>query len=142
MSLLTDMVSRLTADASVAALVGSRVRVNRSAQGDALPRIVITQVSGDHEHHLTGASGFVQGRIQIDCHAVYPYLADNLSEAVRQSLDGFNGLMGSTPVSTMHLSEERTISTPPNPGGGDAEGVETNQTDYTVGWTVSIPTFN
>ena len=142
MSMLTDLIARLSADSDISNLTSTRIRLNRAAQGDALPRIVIHLIGSDHEHHLTAATGFVQARVQIDCNASYPYIAENLAEFVRQSLDGFRGLMGSTFISTLHLDDERMLRTPPNAGADDSEGVDTKQMDFIVGWRVPVPTFS
>ena len=135
----TDLIARLVADADVTALVGQRVSLNRSPQGDGLPRIVITTINTDSEHHLGAATGFKQGRVQIDCHAQYAGDAETLAEKVRLSLDGFRGTMGGTFVSTMHLSDERSFETAPQSGADDSKAINTVQVDYMIGWRVPVP---
>lgn len=141
MSLLTDLRAHLVADAGVSAIT-TRISLSRSNQSDALPRIVLHLISANHEHHMTAASGKVIGRVQVDCHARTPVAAGTLAEAVRQSLDGYRGLLNATThVSMMHLADERTQYTPPHEGRDESGGVDTVQLDFSVGWTVSIPTF-
>lgn len=140
MSMLTDLRARLVADAGVNAIT-TRIRLVRSEQSDTLPRIVIHQINGNHEHHMTAATGVVNGRVQIDCHATSPVGSLALAEAVRQSLDGFQGSMGSTFVMTCHLDDERPQYTPPIEGGHPEAGVDAVQLDYIIGWQVTIPTF-
>ena len=142
MSLMTDLRARLVADATLAGIVGTRVRMNRSEQSDALPRVVIHQISGDHKHHMTAATGKATGRVQIDCHASSPVEAESIAEAVRQSLDGFRGQVNSgTFVSMCHLDSERADYASPRQGGHASDGVDSIQLDYLIGWSVTVPTF-
>lgn len=141
MSMLTDLRSRLAADSGVSAIT-TRVAMYVSNQSDALPRITIHQVSGDHEHHMLAATGKAIGRVQINCYASTPVGSETLAEAVRQSLDGFRGLMGSTFVSMCHLEDERSQIDEPKEGRNESGGVYSVQIDYTIGWTVSVPTFS
>lgn len=141
MSLLTDLRARLVADSGISALT-TRVRMGRSEQSDTLPRIILHTITSRHEHHMGAATGFVQGTIQIDCLAQYPPDAEALAEAVRQSLDGYRGAVGSTYISTMHLTDERSQETPPREGEDASGGISMVQHDYTVGWRVSVPTFS
>lgn len=135
MSLLTDLYTRL--DAALTASVSMKVR----NEGDSLPAVVLHKISGDHEHHMLSATGKVQGRIQVDAQAASPVAAETLAESIRQEMDGFRGLMGSTFVSTCHLDNERDLMTPPTEGRNESGGVYTVQQDYTIGWSVSVPTF-
>lgn len=141
MSLLTDLRARLVADSGVSAIT-TRVALYRSNQSDGLPRVVMHTISESDEHHMLAATGKVQGRVQIDSHAATPVGAEALSEAVRQSIDGFRGLMGSTFVSTCHKASARSLVTPPHEGRDESGGVYTVQTDYLIGWSVSVPTFS
>lgn len=141
MSLLTDIRARLVADPGVSALT-TRISMSVSNQSDALPRAVLHQIGGRHEHHMAAATGIVQGRVQIDCHAESPVDAEAFGEAVRQSLDGYRGAIGSTFVSTCHLSDERQQTTPPIDGRDQTGGIFTKQLDFNIGYGVSVPTFS
>lgn len=140
MSLLTDIRARLVADATISGIT-TRIAMSVSNQSDSLPRITLHTIGADHEHHMIAATGIVQGRIQIDCHASSPVNADVLAEAVRQSLDGYRGAIGSTNVSTCHLADERSLVTPPVDGRDQSGGVFTKQLDFTIGYRVTVPTF-
>ena len=56
--------------------------------------ITYQRVSNDHARHMTGGSGITRSRWQIDCWARYASEADQLSEAVRKSLDNLDGELG------------------------------------------------
>lgn len=142
MSMMTDLRARLVGDNAISGMVGTRIRMNRSEQSDTLPRIVLTQVSGDHDHHLTAAAGHASGRVQINCHASSPVEADSLAEAVRLRMDGFRGEMNSGVfVHSCHLDDERMLYDPPQEGQHASGGVDTKQLDYLIGWGVPVPNF-
>lgn len=141
MSLLTDLVAHLSADPSIVAIT-SQIRIARSHEGDASSRIVVNQISGDHRHHMLGATGKSIARVQFDCYGTTPVNAEILAEAVRQSLDGFRGeINGGVFVSMCHLDDERTQYSPPLEGDNEHGGVDSVQLDYLIGWTVSVPNF-
>lgn len=141
MSLLTDLRAHLVADSGFSAIT-TRVRLYRSEQSDTEPRMVIHQISGDHKHHMTAATGKAIARIQLDCYGTSPVGAEALAEVVRQALDGFRGVMNSGVfISMCHLDSERSSYTPPLEGGSPEGGVDVVQIDYLIGWSVSIPTF-
>jgi hypothetical protein len=140
MSVLTDIQSRLVADAGVSAIT-TNISLSVSNEGDTLPRVTIHTVSAAHKHHTTAATGKVVGRVQIDCHAGSPVGSEALAEAVRQSLDGYRGTVGATFVSMCHLDDERSQVTAPTEGRNESGGIFTVQQDYSVGWSVTVPTF-
>jgi len=141
MSLLTDLQARLVADSGISAIT-TRIRLSRSEQSDALPRVVVHKISSQHEHHMLAATGKATARVQIDCYANSPVSADALAEAVRQALDGFRGTMNSGVfVSMCHLDNERTTYDAPLEGGHASGGVDGVQLDYMIGWSVSVPSF-
>lgn len=70
-----------------------------------LPRDVSTYpvlthqvISLNHLHVLGGAAGQVTARVQLDCWSRSLSDMEILTEAVRQSLDGFSGTMGTISV--------------------------------------------
>lgn len=98
MSIEAALYAHLTANAGVAALVGSRVYPMGSVpQGAAFPRITYQRISSVHEHHQGGVAGLAHPRLQVDCWAqgASGYAAVKaLAEAVRMALDGRRGAMG------------------------------------------------
>ena len=139
MSMKSSIITYLNTKTGVTDLVGSRIRFGFSEQADALPRIVIHNIDNSHEHHLTAAAGFVQGRFQFDCFGETPLQALNVSEQLRLALDGFRGTMGDVYVSTCLLDSERDNTDQPVEGAH--RGVYSVQQDYLLGWAVSVPTF-
>lgn len=69
MAMETALRARLVADASVAALVGTRVYWRIRPQGSDLPAIVLTIISDPRPQHLEGFQDLRATRVQIDCMA-------------------------------------------------------------------------
>jgi hypothetical protein len=82
----------LLADASIAAIVGDRVRPVRLNQGETGTGITYLRVSGIGDHVMTGPSRIARPRFQIDCWAEAPGAANSLADLVKERLDGYQGL--------------------------------------------------
>lgn len=80
--------SHLLADAGVAGLVADRVSWATLPRGDALPAIVLTQVSGIRDYAMTSPSGLVTSRVQVDCWAKTNGEATKLARSVNAALGG------------------------------------------------------
>lgn len=92
-----DLISRLLADSSVSAQVGSRVVPNVAPTDYQGPYIVMQVISDNPDHHAQGP-GLDRARIQLDSYARTYANAKTTARAARDSLDGFIGTMGSTTV--------------------------------------------
>ena len=78
----------LLADAGVSALSPS-INWGHRPQGEALPAIVLTLVSGSNGHDLDGPDTRFAGTVQVDCYASTYGEATMLSRAAREALDGY-----------------------------------------------------
>ena len=67
MSIEKALVKLLTDDADVNSLVGNRIYPIYVPLGKRLPAITFQEISGVRDSHMTGASGLVQARFQINC---------------------------------------------------------------------------
>ena len=102
--------------AAVTAIVSAaRVMCTWIQQSQALPAITITRISGRRDHHVTGATGLVEARLQID-HWSEDYdecLA--LSNATRLALDSYRGTVtqgsDSTSIRELHLMDDNIQTT-------------------------------
>lgn len=63
----TALLARLLATAGLTALVSTRINWSRRPQGEDLPAVVLHRIDGAPDYHLTGASGLVESRVQVDC---------------------------------------------------------------------------
>lgn len=86
----------LTANAGLAALVGTRVYRNKLPQKPTYPAIRYFQASGSEEYSHSGASNWPTPRLQFDCMAPGSTEASAVEAALRAALDGFScpGVMG------------------------------------------------
>jgi len=90
------LVEKLGADASVAALVSTRIYHHQAPQGTTLPYITFFVVSSEHVRSLGSRVQVVRQVVQIDCWADNSVSSTNLREAVQLALDAFRGSMGAT----------------------------------------------
>ena len=84
----------LLGDSAISIVVGAtRIYPIKLPQGQILPSIVYSRISGLGDHHMEGPSGLARPRIQIDCWAQSADAADNLARLVKDRIDGFRGAM-------------------------------------------------
>lgn len=91
---------------SVGSLVGTRVYPLTLPQGVVLPAITYQQISGPREQAYDGPSALAHPRFQLDCWAETYGEAVGLARAVRQALDGYQGLMGGVAVRDVVIDNE------------------------------------
>ncbi len=101
--------------ARLRAVLGAGVPVDwgLSDPGAALPRVVLTQISGQAEYVLTGPVTVAEARVQVDCAGATFAAARGLAQAVRAGLSGWTG----GEISGVWVVGDRTL-----PGGGTASG--------------------
>lgn len=96
MTIGTALRTHILADASIAALVASRVYPLRLPQFKPspavnLPAIVLQRISEIRFAHLRGAEALARPRFQVDCWATTHDGATTLGALVRQRLNGYAG---------------------------------------------------
>ena len=108
MTMEADLRARLIADVTVGGLIGTRVYPAYRTQGDALPAITYSRVFTNRQAHNDGPIGVIGARMQISCWADSYAGARAVAEAVRNSLDGFDGelVAAGTPVQGIMFVEE------------------------------------
>lgn len=114
MSIETSLRTALINDTDVAALVANsdspatyRIYPLRIAQGATLPAITYQRISGPREYMLSGPTGRVRPRFQVDCWAGSYSIVKDLASKVRSALNGLNGSMGDDTVHGIELESER-----------------------------------
>lgn len=60
-------------------------------QGTALPRLALYNISGFDDVTLDGRSGWLNGRVQVDCYAATYAAAVGVAREVRGALSGYTG---------------------------------------------------
>ena len=88
----TKLANLLLAHAPLAALVGNRIQWDTLPQGQPQGTISMSVISGVVDYHMTGASGFVQTRVQFDCRDATAAKARAIAEALEARLSGFRGV--------------------------------------------------
>lgn len=89
----------------LALVAGGRRFWVRAPQGTARPFVVLNRVSGVHDYHLQGASGYVASRVQVDSYA------DSYTEAkgvARSAIDALSGHRGGT-IQGIFIDSERDL---------------------------------
>jgi hypothetical protein len=108
-----DLRALLLADAGVAAVVGTRVAWGYRPQGSPLPAVVLHIVGGTKAYHLSGESGPLQPRVQVNCLAESYLSALGVCRSVAAALSGYAGTVGGTYFQgILQDSEPRDLSDP------------------------------
>jgi hypothetical protein len=106
MTMLTDLVQKLNTFTAVTTLVSTRVYPEPLPQAPTLPALTYNQVSAVRVRDLTGPAGKSRHRVSISCWATTYAGARALADAVRQSIDGFQGTWQDTQVGSVTLDNE------------------------------------
>ena len=110
MILLTgDLYSFLVRDAAIGAAIGARCYPTILPQAPTYPALTYQEISATRVRDTLGPAGKVRRRIQIDAWAMTHVEAISLGELVRDALDGFRGMMGSTEVGSTILVNELEV---------------------------------
>lgn len=82
---------RLVNDATVSALVATRVYPQVLPQSPTLPAVVYNVLSDTPSDDISGNAGLFKAEIQFDCFATTQLAAEALDEKIRLSLQGYRG---------------------------------------------------
>lgn len=113
----SGLISLLTGEATISALVGSRVFIGKAPEKALLPHIVITQMGSEENTSIDGASGQLRTlTFDIDCRAKRSVEAETLGNAVRTFLDDYSGTAGSYTIGAVFVNDEVDDYEPPADG--------------------------
>jgi hypothetical protein len=113
----SGLVSLLSSEATITAISGTRVYVQRAPQNAAFPHIIITQMSSEENTTLDGGSGQLRFLdFDIDCKAKSSVTAESLGNAVRTYIDDYSGTAGSYTVGAVLINDESDDYEPPQDG--------------------------
>lgn len=104
----------------VAEIVGTQIYPQQAPQSAALPYITFFDVFDAPNNHSTGASGYVEKRLQVDCWGTTYRSAKSLAREVRIALNAFQGTWRMTTV--LHCLQISEIDTDTPPDSGQATG--------------------
>ncbi|MEM8668727.1 MAG: DUF3168 domain-containing protein [Planctomycetota bacterium] len=108
---------RLATDSDVAGLVGNRIRPQVIEPNEAMPAIRYEELSHNYWPLLNQPMTDGQTRLQIDCYGQTSLQARQVAAAVKSSLHGFSGLLGSIRVFDCVMDTRYDRVDPPPPGG-------------------------
>lgn len=100
------LIDLLKADASVAAIVGTRIYFTQAPQTPVLPYAVMFRVDGPRVYGMEGASGLVAARVQIDIYSKTAKQARDVGRTIRQVLSGFRGEQSGVNLQAVLLLDE------------------------------------
>lgn len=110
----SGLVALLTGEATITAIVGSRVFINKAPQTAAYPHIVITLMAANNHLTLNASSNeFRTLTFDIDCRAKTSVGAESLAEAVRTFIDDYTGAAGTYTIQAVLMNGETDDYEPP-----------------------------
>lgn len=102
MTLLEGLRALLVDDGDLTDLTAARIRVTQADESDAMPYVILHQVSDPSLYAMSGEAGLAMSRVQVDCVARSPLGALELSEAVRTALSAYRGAAGDVEIRRCH----------------------------------------
>lgn len=133
MSLMSDLIGYILADAPIVAIVDDRVQPGRRPQSDPLPALTLVQVSGNPEYADDGDAGLQSVRIQIDCWADSYGAGDALADLVVAALSAVRDVtQGGTTFRYIMLDNRQDLS---ESGANASEYLFRTSVDFTI-WAV------
>ncbi len=120
--MIEGLPAALRAEATISALVGTRVYPFHAPQPAALPYIVVTQMGSEELLTLDGTTGLRHVDFEIDCKADRATESRTLAKAVRDFVAYYSGAAGNETVDVVLFNDESTQYEPPT-DGSDRGGI-------------------
>ncbi len=146
MSLATDVRKYLLSKSAVTSVIGTRMfPAFHPQKNSTYPLITYQVIVNTPAHHLTGGAGYAGTRLQLDGYAGSETERDQLTEVIRNQLQGFpqpggSNLMGSTVVDSVVAMGQRDLYEPPQ-NNADSGGLFRTSMDYWFRHQQAAPTF-
>ena len=107
-------------------------------QKTTTPYIVFEKISNNHQHQLSGSSGFSRARIQFNVWSDTYLQAQTLAEKIRLTFDGLHGIyMGDVFVqSVLQMDDDDLLDQDPEKQIADSYGV---RMDYEFWFNETVP---
>jgi len=100
------IVAHLMADSDVTDLISTRLYPMVVPQDVSLPAVAYQRISGPREPVHEGASGLARARMQFTVLGSTYEGGKDVAEALRGSMDGFSGTMGTVAVNAAFLEND------------------------------------
>jgi hypothetical protein len=105
--MIAALIAKLLATAGVSDLVATRIRPVLAHQTDALPLIVVHQITHRPEYSTSATVGLADTRVQIDCWGKTMASAQAVAEAVKAALSGQTFTQGGVTFQGCFVAGER-----------------------------------
>ena len=132
----------LLKDNGVNAIVRGRVWINMAPQKKRLPYLIVTRDDAEHEHDMSGASGWVSPSISVKGLSKNVDEIQLLGEKVRMALDSQQNItvaVGAESVTLKHITLDPESAGVIPPSDGSQRGIHTFDHEYTTGHTERVP---
>lgn len=119
--------------------VGNRIYAGNAAENPTEPYIVYRRISAVRFPHLGGSSGLVRALVQFDICDDNPETVEDVRDALRLWLDGFDKAMGTDnlDVRNVTLEDEADVLLPPEDAG--ELGTHNTSMDFFITYAESVP---
>ena len=107
----------LAGDATLAAIVGTRIYVARAPQDAALPYVVYEEAEAERVRSLSGDVDYVSSVVDVSAFAASHAQALAAGNAAREAVNDYRGTSGSTVVALLAVTREQDLHIPPSNGG-------------------------
>lgn len=102
-----DLIAALLGNGAVNALVGVNIYWVKADDVVSKPYVILNRISGVRDTTMSGASGLVSSRVQVDCWADYYLDAKKVARAIEGALSGRRFRQGNTEFRGFFLVAER-----------------------------------
>ena len=140
MTLEEGLFAYLTAVPGIAAQAGTRVYPAPAPEDPTYPLIVYQRISTVRVRSMTGPSQLAQARMQINAHAATYATAKTLADELRNALDGYQGVMGTVPVSGSFLEDD--ADAPDVSPEVEGNRVYSVHMDFMIAYQETLPAYN
>lgn len=130
MTVEADLISYMLTLTAITDLVSDRIQPVSRVQGDPLPGITVTRISGGPLYADDGEVGIADMRVQVDCWGAQYRDAKGLAEVVVEALSAVRDVeQGGTSFTYIMLDNEQDL----REGGGNApEYLFRTSLDFTI----------
>jgi len=140
MTIETAFFSYTSTKASITALVGTRIYASAPPSSPTYPYVTFKKISDQPNHYMAGAVGLATVLLQVDVWAFLVQERQDISEAFRNALDGYTGVMGAENLDIRNcFLDNRSSFEEPDKQGKNLP-VHRASLDFSIWHVESLPT--
>ena len=140
MTIESALFSYLSTKAEVTAEVSTRIYPQPAPQEADYPFITLMVITDNPEHHMGGAAGLTNVGMQIDIWTETIPERVEISEVIRNVLDGFRGNMGTENLNIRSCFMQNRANFLESDTEGKASPVYRSSMDFSIWHVESLPT--